>query len=360
MKWQHRPASEFAALAPDWDALCGPLGAPPFLRAGFVGAALAAFGAGRERIVLAEDGAGPCAAAVLAPQGAGRWTTFQPSQLPLGAWLMRPGLAWAAVLDSLGTALPGVPLMLGVTQQDPALLPRPADAPRLETLDYIRTAWIDVAGSFDDYWNARGKNLRQNMRKQRRKLAEDGVEARLEVLTRPEDVAGAIADYGALESAGWKAGGGTAVHPDNAQGRFYRAMLEAHCAAGHGRIYRYRFGEKVVAVDLCIEGDGTLVILKTTYDESIKTLSPAFLMREDAFRQLFDEGRIRRIEFFGKLMEWHARWTDSARTLYHVNGFRWGWVRRLRARVARDRSPAGDERQSATYNPDDDARRPAQ
>ena len=46
-----------------------------------------------------------------------------------------------------------------------------------------------IAGSFDDYWNARGKNLRQNMKKQRAKLQKDGVATRLETLTRAEDVA---------------------------------------------------------------------------------------------------------------------------------------------------------------------------
>jgi hypothetical protein len=302
-------------------------------------------------VALCEADGRPTAFAIVGPTGAGRWATFQPSQLPLGAWLMAPGLSWAEALAALGTALPGVPLMLGVTQQDPALLPRPADAPRVETLDYIRTAWIDVAGSFDDYWNARGKNLRQNMRKQRRKLAEDGTEPRLEVLTRPEDVAGAIRDYGALESAGWKAEGGTAVHPDNAQGRFYRAMLESFCAEGRGWIFRYRFGDKVVAIDLCVEGNGALVILKTTYDETIKALSPAFLMREDAFRLLFEAGRIRRIEFFGKLMEWHTRWTDNARTLYHVNWLRWGWLRRARAvasRLRRSSDSASPATEAAT------------
>ena len=51
-----------------------------------------------------------------------------------------------------------------------------------------------------------------------------------------------------LESAGWKAGSGTAVAPDNAQGRFYRAMLEAFAARGQARIYRYRFGDHQVTL----------------------------------------------------------------------------------------------------------------
>lgn len=53
----------------------------------------------------------------------------------------------------------------------------------------------------------------------------------LTCVTDPAGVAAALADYGALESAGWKAGTGTAIHPDNAQGRFYRRMLEAFCTA---------------------------------------------------------------------------------------------------------------------------------
>ncbi|MCM8758111.1 MAG: hypothetical protein NC903_03515, partial [Candidatus Omnitrophica bacterium] len=33
------------------------------------------------------------------------------------------------------------------------------------------------------------------------------------------------------------------------------------------------------------------------------------LMRQDEFSALFAEGRFKRIEFFGKVMEWHTRWT---------------------------------------------------
>jgi CelD/BcsL family acetyltransferase involved in cellulose biosynthesis len=248
---------------------------------------------------------------------------------------MRPGQEVEPLLSSLARGLPGMALIVGVTQQDPDCVPRPADTPRLQTLDYIRTARIAVSGSFDEYWSLRGKNLRHNMKRQRAKLAQDGIAARLEVLTRAEDVASAIVDYGRLESSGWKVAGGTAISADNPQGRFYRDMLEAFCRAGRGRIYRYRFGDRVVAVDLCIEGGGALVILKTTYDESVKTLSPAFLMRQEAFRGLFDEGRTKRIEFYGRVMEWHTRWSEDVRTMYHATWCRWPLLSRLRRVLTR-------------------------
>jgi hypothetical protein len=155
----------------------------------------------------------------------------------------------------------------------------------------------------------------------------------MECITAPEDVQKAIEDYGSLESTGWKAADGTAILPANAQGHFYRKMLENFCALGRGRIYRYWFGEKVVAMDLCVHDDNVIVILKTAYDESYKAISPSTLMRQDEFQHLFEEQKFTRIEFFGKVMEWHTRWSTQSRTIFHATGYRWAWLKRLHARL---------------------------
>jgi hypothetical protein len=145
-------------------------------------------------------------------------------------------------------------------------------------------------------------------------------------------VAAAVADYGRLESTGWKGRQGTAIGAGDAQARFYRTILENFCARGAGSIYRYWFGERLVATDLCIEDGRQIVILKTAYDEAAPgALSPALLMREEQVRALFDEARLERIEFYGRVMEWHQRWTGDVRTMYHVNFYRWPALRRLHA-----------------------------
>jgi hypothetical protein len=218
-----------------------------------------------------------------------------------------------------------------LTQIDPRFAPRGIDNDRLSHGDYIETGWIDVEGSFDDYWAARGKNLRQNMRKQRNKLAADGVVTRMRVIRDAAEMAGALARYGALESTGWKAGEGTAIHPDNAQGRFYRCLLETAAAAGEAVVYEYLFNDRTVAMNLCLLRAGVLVVLKTTYDESIKSLSPAFLLREEELQVLFGEHRVRRIEYYGRLMDWHTKLTENKRTLYHLTRYRWPWVKQLAA-----------------------------
>ena len=330
MKWTLFSIADFDRLASTWNALSAEAGDLPFLHSRFMLPLCEAFDDGSLKIALCENAQGPVAIGVLSRRGLARWESFQPSQAPVGAWLMRPGHNPENLLSGLMRTLPGAPVVVGITQQDPDCVPRPTESPCMKTLDYIRTARVPISGSFDDYWSLRGKNLRHNMKRQRAALMQGGLATRLEILTRVEDVSSAIEDYGRLESAGWKAPGGTAITADNVQGRFYRAMLEAFCRAGKGRIFRYRFGEKVVAVDLCIEGGDSLVILKTTYDESIKSISPAFLMRQESFRKLFDEGRVKRIEFFGKLMEWHTRWTNDVRTMYHVSYYRWPILPRIK------------------------------
>jgi CelD/BcsL family acetyltransferase involved in cellulose biosynthesis len=348
-KWTLHCVARFASVAPAWDALCAQSGALPFLRSDFLLPALAEFGTGRELLGVCGNAAEPVAMGLFGRRRVGAWETFQPAQLPLGALVARNGPDLADLARALVPALPQLALTVAITQQDPAIRPRPSDAPTLGTLDYVDTARVAVEGAFDAYWAARGKNLRQNVRKQLAKLEQDGIAPRLDCVTHSQGVAEAIEQYGRLESAGWKAKAGTAIGPDNAQGHFYRGVFEAFCARGAARIYRCWFGDRVVAIDLCLIDGPVLVVLKTTYDESLRMVSPASLLRYAYFRTLFDEGVIRRIEFYGKVMDWHLRWTSDVRTLYHVNAYRWPWVQRLHARSrvrqreeeTRTASPAG-------------------
>lgn len=342
MKWTVYPAKDCERLAAAWDDLNDQGPCSPLLSSRFLLSALQAFGTGREKLACLGDPHAPQGMAVVVERRGGVWETFQPSQAPIGFWLLRRGLDLETALNALVRALPGFPLMAGITQQDPHLLPRPESSAQLQTLDYIDTARIVVEGDFESYWEGRGKNLRQNMRKARNKLEKAGLQMRLDCITDAARVSDAIANYGILESASWKAREGTAVHLDNEQGRFYRMLLEAQCAAGKGRIYRLMFNERVVAMDLCVEGDGVIVILKTTYDEEASDYSPAMLMHQELFKSLFDSGAFKRIEFYGKVMDWHLRFTDDIRKMYHINFYRWGLLKRLLSRNPGAEAPAAN------------------
>ena len=81
--------------------------------------------------------------------------------------------------------------------------------------------------------------------------------------------------------------------------------------------------------------DEVVVILKTAYDDAFSSVSPATLMRYEYFRSLFDKGGIQCIEFYGKVMEWHRRWTEDVRMLYHLNVYRTPVLRTIHERIMR-------------------------
>jgi CelD/BcsL family acetyltransferase involved in cellulose biosynthesis len=347
LTWRLHPATDFSSLAREWDALHQEAGGIPFLASPFIQSALEQFGAGDEQIALREDGGKLTCAAILKRSGVAGWQSFQPSQLPLGPFLQRAGATLGdAAIAELFRALPGWPLTIGFTQLDPIMVPRPDDGAAVTTLDYITTAWVEVSGDFETYWGNRGKNLRDNVKKLGRKVTSEGMTARLEEIVDPAAMRSAVADYAKLETAGWKSSVGTAVSADTAQGRFYVDMMERLAALKRARAYRYWFDDTVATMDLCVEHGDVMVVLKTAYDERFGKFSPATLMREQIFRQIFTEGRIRRVEFYGPMMEWHTRWTEHSRTLYHANVFRSGMVRRvvdLAKAGLRRRGPVGDE-----------------
>ena len=330
--WKNLPASSLqkdSQLLRAWDQLNAARGDLPFLAGDAIVSALKILGDGSERLLVGYDGTRVVAMFLLNPLAKFQWRTFQPSQLPLGAWVADAHLQLLDIARSLLRGPLRFCLGLSITQVDPHVAPRSDDTLDSLHTDYIDTAWLDIEGSFDEYWNARGKNLRQNMRKQRAKLLADGVKLTMHVLRNHADMAPAVARYGSLESSGWKAQKGTAIHPDNAQGRYYRELLENASLRGEAVAYQYLFDDRVVAMNLCLTRKGSLIVLKTTYDESIQSYSPASLLRETELQDLHEGGQIKHLEYFGRLMEWHTKLTEKKRTIYHLTVYRWPFVKKL-------------------------------
>ncbi|MCQ8128758.1 GNAT family N-acetyltransferase [Methylomonas rivi] len=319
MTWHLYPVGEFKQHRENWDRLNSQGVNTPLLSSDFVIPLLDYFSSNKDKLAIHGDSQQPDAMAIVTKTKFGVWQTLQPSQAPLGLWLQNKTIATANLLSSLRKALPFPTLLIGITQQDPDLLPRPEKSSGLSTLDYIQTARVSVKGGFDDYWSQRGKNLRQNLNRQRNRLAREGVQATLKIITEAEAIPQAIVDYGRLESAGWKNAGGTAIHIDNNQGKFYRDMLINFCQHRDALVFQYYYGDQLVATDLCIKDGHSLIILKTTYDEAITTSSPAMLMRQEAFEYIFNNQLVEKIEFYGKVMDWHTKWSDEIRIMYHIN-----------------------------------------
>jgi hypothetical protein len=264
--------------------------------------------------------------------GKGFWQTFQPSQGPLGLILLGSQGDVVDRVRELMRCLPWYALGFAVLQQDPDFTVfKPLNhCTGVEILEYVQTARLSLQGTFEEYWQSRSKNLRHNLDRQRRLLAKQGMKLELMTTRGASRVAQCLQEYGRLEGAGWKAEQKTAITADNSQGAFYRHILENFCSQGEGVIYQLLLNDKTIACDLCLERNGMLVVLKTTYDESLNGISPALLMRQDIIQELFSEKKIKVVEFYGRVLDWHTKWTKEIRNMYHINFFRHSWIYKAR------------------------------
>lgn len=323
MDWTLHPISTLANWLEQWEQLNCHAGNSVLLSAKFIRPLVECFAPQDARLAVCRSADAVVAMAVITPDKHKGWNTFQPSQAPIGLWLQAPELDTESLVQRLLPRLPGLKWVFSVTQQDPELLSRPTDSPSFAAMDYIQTARLRTQGDFEEYFGQRSKNHRQNLRRQRNRLEREGIVTRLEAVTNPEQISDCIREYGRLESSGWKQKLDTAIHIDNSQGRFYSALLREFMTAGQAVIYRYWYNDDLVAMDLAICHADTMVILKTTYDESITTSSPGVLMHQEIFQSLFASDTIHTVEFYGKLMEWHQKWSDDIRTMYHLTYYSW-------------------------------------
>lgn len=319
--WSLYPISDFKAHSNQWDQLNNETTSTPLLDSNFVVPLITHFGTGTEKIAIYRAGNAIQAMAIIVQSKFGFWSTFQPSQAPIGCWMQKPDVSTKNLAHSLRKKTSFTSLALSITQQDPELLAVPEQSNQLSTMPYIETARVTIKESFEEYWAKRGKNLKQNLRKQRNRLEREEITTRLIQITSPNEMSSAIQAYGKLEGAGWKSELNTAISADNDQGRFYTDMLTNFAEKGNAIVFQFWYNDDLVATDLCILGNDSIIILKTTYDESIKISSPALLLKQDAFEYIFNNKLVERIEFYGKVMEWHTKWSDEIRTMYHINAY---------------------------------------
>lgn len=121
------------------------------------------------------------------------------------------------------------------------------------------------------------KSHRKDLNRRQRKLAEIG-ELTYHVDEGSRDVMAWIAEFSALEQAGWKGHDGTAMNCDERDRAFFTEALRNSADAGKLKVTSSRIDGKLIAstCDL-LSGDRSFAF-KITYDETHRRLSPGILL----------------------------------------------------------------------------------
>lgn len=296
-------------------------------------------------VLLARQTASSSAAMLLLVQtGLGRWTSFQPSQQPIGHALFASRNGIEDLLVSLVRGLPGCALLLGITRQDPdaSLLPQGDGLALLQCIRYDQTGRVMLQPDFDAYWRQRPEDLRSGIKRRQRRLQREGRDWHLVVLDQPDQVEAGIRGYGQLEGSGWKGRIGTSVDAAGRQGLYYTALLKAHCRRGEGSIYQLMLDEQLVASQICVGRGRMSVSLKMAYDEQFRRDGPGYELQARIIEHLHRRPGVEAIEFYGRATAgWTSKWTHDLRWMFHLNVYRHPLVRQgLDALRSIQRQPA--------------------
>ncbi len=344
MPWQLIPAAEFKQHAPQWDDLLARCGGSPLLESVHLQSLLTHHGNGKEMLALQRFGFRITAMCIVMPAGQGFWKTFQPETLPISPWLS-PAADIPEAAHELISHLPGLVLGLRIGCLNPYMHPRGQIKP-FSRLDAAGTCGVvDVSERYDQLLDG-GRSVNSKVKRQRDKLAQEGIATRLRCSTNPADVMPALREFEALARAGRQASAANRSLSDPA-GHFTDPMV-AFCAQGRGRIYRLYFGDRVVAMDLCVDNGRSIAVLATAYDETFRSASPFTLMRFDQMQEWAEEGQFQRLELYGKVLQWYGKWRHDACKLYSTTVYRWPLLRSLHGTFERGRSGKAEQSKPAS------------
>jgi len=310
-------------LAAEWEQLAQHLKASPFLRPGWVDAWWHAFGVGRLQILAAYQN-GRLAGVLPLRRYRGVLSSTTNYHFPLFGFLAANGTAVEALAHALFSQKPRRIDLSSLPSFDAgvALVHTAAEAAgyRVIANSMHRSPYVVVnETSWDAYQSGLSKNLRQDLRRRKRRLEQEG-RLTLEVCDGTENLDKLLEEGFSIEGSGWKDAEGTSINAHPATRRFYTEV--AHWAAEHGRLRLafLRLDGQPLAFDFCLECHRIHYMLKTGYDPAYATFSPGKVLRHLMLARAFSDG-LAIYDMGGAAEPYKQTYTDRIRELHSLRMF---------------------------------------
>jgi CelD/BcsL family acetyltransferase involved in cellulose biosynthesis len=314
--------SRVELIADEWDALADRVGANPWDRPGWISVWREAFGRGPARVLAlrGDDGL----AGVL-PLEQVRGTLRAPTNwhTPSFAGVFANRRAAATLAEA---ALAEAPRHLELSFVD-------TGSALVQVMDHLvtdsgvpahrrvieRSPYLSLPDSPEAFEATLSAKRRSSLRRLRRRLAERGSVA-VEVSDGRERLDDLLAEGFAVERSGWKGERGTAIASQQSTRSFYTAIARSLAQRGWLRLAFLRLDRRAVAFDLAVDADGVHYLLKTGYEEAMRSLAPGLLLRHEMILRCVESG-CASYEFLGSDAPWKREWTGTLRERLQLHAF---------------------------------------
>lgn len=331
MNWNLYSVKEIQSKWEDWDRLNGLYyNHHPYFDSRFIKACLHCFG--DDSVLLAElrcDANDISGMLLIQKDGRGTWELFHAAQMQIIPILLNPENK-GVELKTLLEKLPGFKWRLISHYQDLQYTPFVVDGnDRVSCFYHCTTTAIELNKSFEQFWNNRKKKLQQNIKRYLNRLKRDKVRLSYKELSSLHEIKQGLIRYGLMESNGWKGKRGTAIHPDNIQGRFYDSVLHSFGMSQQATIHELYIDEQLAASRICISNLDMNIMLKVTYNEELKKYSPGRLLTFLVLEKAFEEKKYKSIEFYTNAGKDQIEWASSIRDIYHFEIYKLGLYKKI-------------------------------
>ena len=168
----------------------------------------------------------------------------------------------------------------------------------------LRPSWPEQSATLPAKFKA-------NCRRRRRKLEATGG-VMFDGHGDGDEVDACLEEGFELEARGWKGSSGTAMAQSPSTRGFYSELARVARRGGYLRLYFLRVDGRPVAFQYGLCWNGSYLLLKPAYDESLADCSPGQLLVEDVLKDCIGHG-LREFDFLGADMPWKRDWTEHAR-----------------------------------------------
>ena len=186
----------------------------------------------------------------------------------------------------------------------------------------LRSPYLPLPKTYEAVEQALEGKFRQNLRRRRRRMAEQGeVQYALVDAKDGKALDTALADLFEIEASGWKGREGTAIALRPELVGFYTQIARDAARRGALALGTVRLAGKVVAAHLSVVHGKRHFLIKIGYDESLHEYSPGQQMVSEAIRDSCARG-LQEFDFLGPCMDWKLDWESQLRTHLWLTIFR--------------------------------------
>jgi CelD/BcsL family acetyltransferase involved in cellulose biosynthesis len=170
---------------------------------------------------------------------------------------------------------------------------------------------LRLEGTWERYLASRKGHLRNEIKRKLKNLEASGAVRRV-TAESPSEVEPALVDVLRVEERSWKQETGTSIAAHRSEVDLFRRLALHGSSRGATRIHLIYLDDVPISHVLSMVHEGRYYAIKTSYDQSFRSLSPGVAVFEFALRYAF-EARLEDFEFLGVDSRWKTEMATYVR-----------------------------------------------